>query len=187
MVWRHWTLERMGELGAVWQEWERWYVDVEESHTSLPSLVFFRSPQPDHSWVTAAGAVLDSAALTLSTIDIPRDVHAEFCLRAGYLCLRRIAGFFKVPFDPDPAPDDPISVSREEWQAAVEELEREGVPLKADREQAWRDFAGWRVNYDTVLLALANIAGAPTAPWSSDRSGDRTMAPRAFRSRMSDR
>jgi hypothetical protein len=187
MVWRHWTLERMGELGAVWQEWERWYVDVEESHTSLPSLVFFRSPQPDHSWVTAAGAVLDSAALTVSTIDIPRDVNAEFCLRAGYLCLRRIAGFFKVPFDPDPAPDAPISVSREEWQATVDELERDGVPLKADREQAWRDFAGWRVNYDTVLLALANIAGAPSAPWSSDRSGDRTMAPRAFRSRISSR
>ena len=185
MVWRHWTLERMGELGAVWLEWERWYVDVEESHTSLPSLVFFRSPQPDHSWVTAAGAVLDSAALTLSTVDIPRDVQAEFCLRAGYLCLRRIAGFFKVPFDPDPAPDDPISVSREEWQAAVDELERDGVPLKADQDQAWRDFAGWRVNYDTVLLALANIVGAPPAPWSSDRSGDRTMAPRAFRSRMS--
>jgi hypothetical protein len=181
MVWRHWALERMGELGAVWMEWERWFVDVEETHSSLPSLVFFRSPQPEHNWVTAAGAVLDSAALTLSTVDFPRDVQAEFCLRAGYLCLRRIAGFFKVPFDPDPSPEDPISVSRAEWEAVVEELEREGVPLRADRDQAWRDFAGWRVNYDTVLLALANIVGAPSAPWSSDRSGDRTQAPRAFR------
>ncbi len=181
MVWRHWALERMGELGAVWVEWERWFVDVEETHSSLPALVFFRSPQPDHNWVTAAGAVLDSAALTLSTVDFPRDVQAEFCLRAGYLSLRRIAGFFKVPFDQDPAPDDPISVSREEWQEVVEALEEAGVPLKADRDQAWRDFSGWRVNYDTVLLALANIVGAPSAPWSSDRSGDRTRAPRAFR------
>jgi hypothetical protein len=149
--------------------------------------VFFRSPQPDHNWVTAAGAVLDSAALTLSTVEIPRDVQAEFCLRAGYLCLRRLAGFFRVPFDPDPAPDDPISVSRAEWDEVVAQLEREGVPLKADRDQAWRDFTGWRVNYDTVLLALANIVGAPTAPWSSDRSGDRTQAPRAFRFGMGER
>jgi hypothetical protein len=181
MVWRHWALERMGELGTVWSEWERWFVDVEETHSSLPSLVFFRSPQPDHNWVTAAGAVLDSAALTLSTVDWPRDVQAEFCLRAGYLCLRRIAGFFRVPFDPDPAPDAPISVSREEWEEVVATLVEHGVPLKADLDQAWRDFAGWRVNYDTVLLALANIVGAPPAPWSSDRSGDRTRAPRAFR------
>jgi hypothetical protein len=181
MVWRHWVLERMGDLGGVWQEWERWFVDVEETHTSLPSLVFFRSPQSDHNWVTAAGAVLDGAALTLSAIDIPRDVQAEFCLRAGYLCLRRIAGFFRVPFDPDPAPDDPISVTREEWDDVVDELVREGVPLKPDRDKAWREFCGWRVNYDTVLLAMANIVSAPPSPWSSDRSGDRTQAPRSFR------
>ena len=142
-------------------EWERWFVDVEETRGSLPALVFFRSPQPDHNWVTAAGAVLDSAALTLSTVEWPRDVQAEFCLRAGYLCLRRIAGLFKVPFDPDPTPDDPISISREEWQAVVDALKEHGVPLKADLDQAWRDFSGWRVNYDAVLLALANIVSAP--------------------------
>lgn len=34
---------------------------------------------------------------------------------------------------------------------------------------AWRDFAGWRVNYDTVLVALAGLTMAPYAPWSSDR------------------
>jgi hypothetical protein len=42
--------------------------------------------------------------------------------------------------------------------------------LIADRDAAWRDFAGWRVNYDTVLLALAAMTMAPYAPWSSDRS-----------------
>ena len=41
------------------------------------------------------------------------------------------------------------------------------MPLKADLEQAWRDFAGWRVNYDRVLLALAALTMAPDAPWSS--------------------
>jgi hypothetical protein len=44
------------------------------------------------------------------------------------------------------------------------------VPLKADLDQAWRDFAGWRVNYDRVLLSLAALTVAPYAPWSSDRS-----------------
>ena len=68
MIWRYWRLERMDHLREVWREWERWFVDVEETHTSLPALVFFRSPLPDHSWATAAGAVLDGAALTLSSV-----------------------------------------------------------------------------------------------------------------------
>ena len=42
--------------------------------------------------------------------------------------------------------------------------------MKADAEQSWRDFRGWRVNYDTVLLALASLTLAPYAHWSSDRS-----------------
>jgi len=58
-------------------------------------------------------------------------------------------------------------------------LEDACVPIKPDREQAWRDSAGWRVNYDTALLGLANITTAPDAPWSSDRAGDRTLRVRA--------
>lgn len=180
MIARFWALRRMEHLNGVWVEWERWFVDIEETHTSLPAVVFFRSPQPDHHWVTSAGAVLDGAALSTSTIDIEHDVQADFCLRAGYLCLRRICDFFGIPYDPDPSPADPISITREEWDEVVAGLEGEGVPIKADREQAWRDFAGWRVNYDTTLLALANLTSAPPAPWSSDRSGDRSVRPRLF-------
>jgi hypothetical protein len=44
------------------------------------------------------------------------------------------------------------------------------LPVTADRDAAWRGFVGWRVNYDTVLLALAALTMAPPAPWSSDRS-----------------
>jgi hypothetical protein len=178
MIARFSRLGRIPLLNDVWLEWERWFVDVEESHTSIPALVYFRSPQPDHSWITAAGAVLDGAALAVSTVDIEHDVQADICLRSGYLCLRRIADFFRVPYDPDPQSGDPIAVSREDWEAAVVELEEAGVPIKADREQAWLDFSGWRVNYDAVLLALCNLTSAPFAPWSSDRSGERTLRPR---------
>ncbi|MGZ8631570.1 MAG: hypothetical protein ACXWZF_11495 [Actinomycetota bacterium] len=169
MVQRFWQLERMSELHEVWIEWERWFVDVEETHTSFSALVFFRSPQTDHSWVTAAGAVLDGAALTVSSIDVPHDVQADICIRAGYLSLGRIAEAFGMPFEHRPAPDDPISITRREWEDAMDDLAASGVGIKADRDQAWRDFAGWRVNYDTVLLELAELTDAPYAMWSSDR------------------
>ena len=55
-----------------------------------------------------------------------------------------------------------------------------GVPVRSDREKAWRDFAGWRVNYDTVLLQLAALVFAPEARWVSDR-GVPTPKPKIFR------
>lgn len=169
MVLRFWRLERMQELHEVWVEWERWFVEVEETHTSFSALAFFRSPQADHSWVTAAGAVLDAAAITNSSIAVPHDVQADICIRAGYLSLRRIAAGFGVDFDRSPAPGDPISITRQEWEDAMDDLSAAGVAVVADRDRAWADFAGWRVNYDTVLLALADLTDAPYAAWSSDR------------------
>lgn len=161
-------LDRSDEL---WERAELWFSDIEESHTSLGALAFLRSPQPEHSWVTTAGAVLDAAALHLSALDVPDDPHAALCIRAGYLSLRRIAEYFDIPFEPDPAPSDPISITRDEFDDALATLAAAGTPLSPDREQAWRDFRGWRVNYDPVLVALAALTVAPSAPWSSDRVG----------------
>jgi hypothetical protein len=169
MIWRYWRLERLSEIHEVWVEWERWFVDVEETHTSHPSLVFFRSSRPEDSWITSAGAVLDAASIVLSSVDVPRDVKAEFCIRAGYLCLRAIADFFEIDHDPEPQPNDPITIGRSEWEEILADLEFAGVPMKPDRERAWRDFVGWRVNYDRVLVSLAALVEAPIAAWSSDR------------------
>lgn len=166
---RAWRLQRLEHLTDFWVTWEEWFADVEESHTSLPVLAFFRSPQPDRSWITAAGAVLDGASLLSSTVDVPRNIEAELCIRAGYVALRRIAGYFEIRYDPNPAPDDPISISQAEFEEVYRRLEKSGLPLK-DREGAWRDFCGWRVNYDAVLLPLAGLVLAPLTPWSSDRS-----------------
>ncbi len=179
MIERYWILERSEKLTDVWLQWEQWFVDVEETHTSFPALVFFRSPQPDHSWVTAAGAVLDAGSLIVSTVDVPRDVQAEFCIRAGYLALRRIADFFGIPHDPNPKRGDPVSIGRDEYDQVLARLEKAGVPIRPDREEAWLDFIGWRVNYDTVLVVLAGFTMAPYAPWSSDRS-IRGISPRRF-------
>lgn len=170
MIRRHHALERLDELDEIWDGWEAWFADLEETHTSQPSLVFFRSPTHDRSWITSAGVVLDAAAIRASTLDLPRQPRAELCIRAGYLCLRRIADFYGVGYDPDPSPDDAVSIDQSEFDDAYEELASAGVPLRPDRDQCWRDFRGWRVNYDTVLLALAGLVGAPYAPWSSDRS-----------------
>jgi hypothetical protein len=166
-------LDRIGD--DVFPLWEGWFVDIEESHTSQPWLIFFRSPLPERSWITAAGCVLDIAALHNAVVDLPHDPRADIFLRSGYLSLRRIAGSFDIAFDPDPRPDDPISITRTEFDAVCTELIESGVPLIDDLDQGWRDFAGWRVNYDRVLVALAALILAPPAPWVSDRPGTSSM------------
>ncbi|HEY2888296.1 MAG TPA: hypothetical protein VGJ17_06750, partial [Candidatus Limnocylindrales bacterium] len=81
--------------------------------------------------------------------------------------LDAIAGFFRIPTIARPAaPGDPIKVTRAEFDAAVDELAAAGLPLRADRDQAWRDFAGWRVNYEDALLRLSVIVVAPEARWN---------------------
>jgi hypothetical protein len=170
MLERYWRIEFFNELSALWERWEGWFVELAETHTSFPALAFFRSPEPDHSWITAAGTVLDAASLRAAALDAPRDPRAELMIRAGYLALRRLATFFGFPYDPDPRSDDPISITRQEFDQACERLAAAGVPIRPHRDQAWRDFVGWRVNYDTVLLELAALTQAPPTPWTSDRS-----------------
>ena len=59
---------KLDNLDDLWVDWQLWFAELQETHTSLPFLNFFRSPEPDRSWITAAGAVLDAAAIVNSTI-----------------------------------------------------------------------------------------------------------------------
>lgn len=160
------TLGEQERLAELWEDWENWFIELEESHTSLAALNFFRSPQPHRHWVVAAATILDAAALQASVVDGKRVPQAELCIRAGFLALRRVAAYFTVSFNPDPHfPAAGINVSRAQFEAAYDGLSASGVPLNPDREAAWFAFAGWRVNYDSVLIALATITLAPDAPW----------------------
>lgn len=160
--------EFVHHLDRLFEQWESWFVDVEESHSTFTSLIFFRSPNPYRSWITTAGALLDTAALSLSVLDQPFSPPAALCLRSGYLSLRAVAACIGVEFDPNPAADDPIALTRADFDAACARLAEAGLPLVADRDAAWRAFAGWRVNYDAVLLAIADRLVTPPAPWSTD-------------------
>ena len=172
MLLRFRRIHGLDKLGEYWRTWETWFADVEESHSTLATLVFFRSPRPDMSWITAAGAVLDAASLTLSAVDVPYEVSAALCIRAGYLSLHSITHSFGIPLPHEPHfPDDPISISRAEFDETLTQLAVAGLPIKADRDQAWKDFGGWRVNYDRSLIELCILVMAPFAHWSSDRIG----------------
>jgi hypothetical protein len=163
-------MERFSLLDSLWVSWQQWFAEVEETHTSLGVLSFFRSPKPSRSWITAAGAILDGASLRQSALDLPFNPEAGLCVRGGFVALRAIGAYFDIPFEPDPTWEDPISISKDEFFEACDQLVAAGLPVREDREDAWQQFRGWRVNYDSVLVGLAGFLMAPYAPWSSDRS-----------------
>ncbi|HLM17808.1 MAG TPA: hypothetical protein VK549_08300 [Acidimicrobiia bacterium] len=163
-------MERFHLLDDFWVTWQHWFTELEETHTSLGVLSFFRSPVGHRSWVTASGAVLDAASLRLAALDMPFDPEAGICVRAGFFALRAVCDYFGIPYDADPHPGDAICITKEEFCEACDQLVQAGLPVRADRDAAWLDFTGWRVNYDVPLVSLAGFIMTPYAPWSSDRS-----------------
>jgi hypothetical protein len=166
---RHQTVNLLGNLAELYSEWERWAADVAETHTNYPVLVFFRSPHPLRSWVLGLLAVMDSAALYLTLSPTLAPTQARLCLRMGFSCLRNIADLLGIPYDRDPFPDDPILLTFEEFAGGVHRLEEVAFPLERSAEEAWPHFRGWRVNYESIAYAVADIVIAPPGPWSGTR------------------
>jgi hypothetical protein len=157
-------------LNELFDRWERWSAEVAESHTTYLTLVRLRSPRPLSHWLTSTVAVMDAAALHLSLApDREPKVAARLCIRTGFTALRQIATTMRLPVDEDPDPDDPISVSYQEFAAAVEMLRSLHYPIEISTEDAWPDFRGWRVNYESVAHALAYAVDAPPALWTGIR------------------
>lgn len=168
-------------LDEEWAAWEQWFSEIQESHTTFPALNFLRSPQMGLSWITAAGTALDAAALAQTALVREPSPAGRIVIRAGFITLRRIADVFGIAYDPDPQYGDPIALTRVEFEEALDRLAEDGLSIVDDRDQAWMDFAGWRVNYEAVMLEIAELIMAPYAPWVSDRSSIQLAPPKRIR------
>jgi len=166
---RHELIDNVASLGDLYTQWEQWAADVAETHTTYQVLIFFRSPHPLRSWITSLLSVLDAGALHLSLNPLSAPAQARPFMRMGYMALREIATVMRIPFNPDPTPEDPVSLTREEFDDALEHLD--GVGWRSDREpdQAWVHFRGWRVTYEAIAHAIADRVDAPPALWSGPR------------------
>ena len=161
-----WELGRFEQLEEVWEPWEDWFIELGESHTSYPQLVFFRSPRSNNHWVLASEAVLDGAALLLTACDVPRASRSQLCLHAGIHALLSIADFLAIPHRP-PEPGAEILLSEEKFNEAFSHLQSIGVPMRDDRRAAWVAFRAQRARYEPLLAVLGRMTDAPRSDWSS--------------------
>ncbi len=166
---RHELIDNLDQLPRLYDRWAEWAADISESHTTHRSLLYFRSPVPLRSWVLSLLAVLDAAALHLALNPISVPSEARPLLRVGYSAMRGLAATIGAPIDPDPKPDDPLALTRAEFDTAVAHLHRAGWQSERTAELAWPHFRGWRINYEAAAYALAAHLDAPPALWSGPR------------------
>ena len=150
-----------------WSEWERWFVEIEESHTSLPILSFFRSPQPGRSWVTAGGLILDTAALLFAAVDGPQPRQAQLTFKAGCLAMNRVFRFFDSKASSEPTdllPEgETAEPGRAEFDEACQLLADKGLKIYEDRAAAWQQYRELRSRYAGAIQFLSRLLMAPGA------------------------
>ncbi len=153
-------------LDDMWVEWGHWLITLGETHTSEPSLNFFRSPRANRSWLTGATAILDAAVLRNTLVAAPFSVRAEMTYRAGLEALAEIGHFFYVA--PSGGDGRYTLLTREDFDTEVERLVADGIPVVDDIEEAWREFVKMRKAYEPHVIGMARLISPPPAPWSSD-------------------
>lgn len=160
-------------LDELFQRWERWTAEVAESHATYSALLRLRSPRVKSHWLTSLIAIMDAAALHLAVSpELEPTISARLVLRMGFTTLTDMAHSLHLPVPAQGAIDDgttPISISFEEFAAAVEQLKDVSYPITASAEEAWPHFRGWRINYDAAALALCKLLDAPPAMWTGPR------------------
>ena len=163
---RHQLVGIIDTLPEFYSSWEGWSAELAESHTTYPVMLLFRSPDAWFSWLVGLLAVLDGAAMHLALAPRTASSQSRLCLRMGFTALNRVAKVLRWEVDPDPDPEGDINLTFEEFAEAATMLEKVGFPIERTAEEAWPDFRGWRVNYESSAYRLCDRLTAPPAPWS---------------------
>ncbi len=151
------------ELKETFDEWRRWSAMVLESHLAYPLLVYFRSSHDNESWSNSFAAVMDAAALIMTSTEDESRGAAHLFFTVGAHLVEDLAWVLLIK-----SADDPI-IEREEYAAAVARIRAAGYRAM-DGDQAWERFAGMRSRYASVMNQIAQMLLAPPAPWVGDRS-----------------
>ena len=134
--------------------------------------VLFFSPRSWRSRIPIVGRLLDPVDDTGAHI---RAVSAwERSLTAVHLASARDSargmGAWRLD-DLQAGEDRPTSLTRADFDAAVEMLREAGLPIERDIDEAWAMFRALRTRYEFTSYEMARQLTAVPAPWSGPRNG----------------
>jgi hypothetical protein len=166
-------------LGELWQTWLTWFAELATSGSTLSGELYLRSSRWDRSWISAAGAMLDAAALVESSLDLSTDPAADRLVRFGSRTLRGILETLRLHCPEQPTwPETPINITEQEFDEAYDHLQQSGLPMKPDKSAAWTTFAQHRVQYECSLMTLVRLKKPPRGcRWTTDRDDSQQPLP----------
>lgn len=193
-AWGPETVVRLHTLQLDWptdaqSETMDWICAMRVSQYIYPLLNHFRSPVRDRHWSVTLLALLDAAAIRLSSLEGGKNLalmrllaqgadtfHAlklsEISRTAsgvseGAMLTWAIEEKLLAGEDDGQAPDP--GITRDEWEQAMNFVASHGVPVKSDRDAAWRAFCRIRCHYVEPAYFLTSHLLAINAPWSGPR------------------
>lgn len=143
-----------GDMRDVWEDWEDWFRMLADTHSVLPMLALSPSVQSGQSWVVAAAAVLDAAALAASSTETKDVESAKICIRTGSRALLAIAGALGRACPDRQGMARPL---REHCGAARAYLCSAGMPWRPgdNGEAQWEAFSSLRRQYEEAMFFVA--------------------------------
>ena len=170
----------------LWESATQWLLELGQTHCAFPALCYFPETSAENSWVASVGSLLDTGALLLSANPLSLSDDANRAHQGPMLVLAhgvttiveigRAAGLpigppvtlmSLIPDESRPPPD--ISVTRVEFETALDRLADIVAVPPEERDAAWRRFALVRSVYDPAVRGLAGLTMAVPAPWTTDR------------------
>ena len=151
------------QLVTTFNTWQAWTTDVLESHLAYPILFFFRSSHDNEAWSNSFGAVMDAAALVLTTIEGGPQGPARLMFKIGDHFVTDVRRNLGVDVQMT------HSVERFEFDEAAARLHHAGYALR-DLDSAWEEFHRLRDGYGGWLNQIGLTLMVPPAPWIADRS-----------------
>ena len=150
-------------LKETFDEWRKWSAMVLESHLAYPLLVYFRSSHDNEAWINSFGAVMDAAALIMTSTEDDSRGAAKLMFIVGNHFVEDITWALRLKTTPDPI------IERSEYAAAMVRLKGAGYKV-IETDRAWEDFSHFRAKYASTLNLMAQMLAAPPAQWVGDRS-----------------
>jgi hypothetical protein len=156
-------LEMLYDIPETFRLAEAWMADLMETHLAYPALSYFRSTHDGQSWVATIGALLDAAALIVTTVDVGHRGRARMLSRLG----RHLVVDFGHVYRFDPV--QTVGIEAAEFAKVHALLAGAGVAMH-DLDEAWQAFSALRATYAGPLNAMAEWWRIPPAQWIGDRS-----------------
>ena len=138
-----------GVLEEYLSEWERWAIEVLESHVSFPALSYYRSQHDNQSWLATLTLILDVSSLIIAGL---KGNHA-YRARLAFAAARHAAVDLALVLRAPPHRPDPDRLPAERLGRLRAELDAAGLPVRPD-EAATAKLAELRGLYEPFLAGL---------------------------------